>query len=197
MYSLWDYRRMLDDRVRMDAYARSLRATVRPDDVVLDLGCGFGVFAALAAKLGARLAYGVDPSASVSLAPDVARENGVADRVRLWRGRVEDVVLDPAPTLVVADVRGVLPFGAGAIAAWNGAASRLAPGARTIPECDVVHAQPLRSEVLHRSGRRLRDVVGGVSIESLRTHLTNGLPGRLGDEVLHGEARPLFEIRYG
>src|SRR5262245_27795341 len=113
MYTLWHYRRMLDDPVRVDAYARALRAQVRPDDVVLDLGCGVGVFAVLAARLGARMVYGVEPNPAVSLAPEVARENAVDSRVRFLRGLVEDVDLDPAPTLLVGDVRGGLPFSLG------------------------------------------------------------------------------------
>jgi SAM-dependent methyltransferase len=196
MYSLWDYRRMLDDPVRVGAYAQALRESVRPDDVVLDVGCGFGVFTVLAARLGARMAYGIDPNPAVSLAPDVARENGVQSRVRFWRGLTEDVELDPAPTLLVGDVRGVLPFNAGAVAAWNGALRRLAPGARTIPASDVLLAQPIRSETLHRSARVLDDI-GGVSLRSLGGPLANGAANRLGDEILLGAAQPLFTIDYG
>ena len=195
MYTLWDYRRMLDDHVRVDAYARALRAEVRPDDVVLDVGCGFGVFAILAARLGARMAYGVEPNPVVSLAPDLARENGVEDRVRFWRGPVEDIVMDPAPTRSVGDVRGRLPFNVGAVAAWNGALRRLAPGARRIPSHDTLMAQPMRSDMLHRMARALDDVAG-VSMRCLGGALANGHPYHLDDECLLGTAQPLFEMRY-
>ena len=53
MYSLHFYGQMLADAPRMDAYLVALRQAVKPESVVLDLGCGPGVFALLACKLGA------------------------------------------------------------------------------------------------------------------------------------------------
>jgi predicted RNA methylase len=51
MYSLHFYGQMLADAPRMDAYAAALRETVNRDSVVMDLGCGPGVFALSRASL--------------------------------------------------------------------------------------------------------------------------------------------------
>ena len=55
---------------------------VRPGDTVLDLGCGSGLLAIAAAKLGARrvVATDVDPDA-LKATRENARRHGVADRV--------------------------------------------------------------------------------------------------------------------
>ena len=61
MYSLHFYGQMLAGEVRVNAYAEALRRVVRADSIVLDLGCGPGLFALLACKFGARHVYAVEP----------------------------------------------------------------------------------------------------------------------------------------
>ena len=40
MYSLEQFAMMLSDKVRMDAYSAAIAQSVRPNDAVVDLGCG-------------------------------------------------------------------------------------------------------------------------------------------------------------
>jgi protein arginine N-methyltransferase 1 len=47
--------RLVGDLHRMDAFERAIRRLVRPGDVVLDVGCGTGILAMLAARRGARV----------------------------------------------------------------------------------------------------------------------------------------------
>src|SRR5688572_9107659 len=84
MYSLHFYGQMIADAARMEAYAAALRATVKPDSVVMDLGCGPGVFAVLACKLGARRVYAVEPENVISLAREIAAANGCASRIEFF-----------------------------------------------------------------------------------------------------------------
>jgi predicted nicotinamide N-methyase len=187
---------MVADAVRVGAYARAIAATVRPDDVVLDLGCGVGVMSVLAARAGARRVLAVDVDDSVHYARRVVAENGVADRVTFFRGSIADVDLPERPTLLVADVRGPLPLDARAVPAWNGAVARLAPGARTIPRRDVVLAQPVRSDFL-ASRVHAFEPVEGVRFESVRPALSNFRYRDVEDPRPVAEPTPLFEVRYG
>ena len=57
MYSIDAYGEMINDRVRMDAYAAALARTVTPGAVVLDIGTGTGIMALLAVRMGARQVY--------------------------------------------------------------------------------------------------------------------------------------------
>src|SRR5215213_7026843 len=110
MYSLHFYGQMLADAPRMDAYAAALRRVIRPDSVVLDLGCGPGVFALLACELGARRVYAVEPDNVIELAREAAKVNGFADRIEFFQQMSTAITLPEQADVIVSDLRGVLPW---------------------------------------------------------------------------------------
>ncbi len=110
MYSVHFYGQMLADATRMEAYAAALREEVNPDSVVLDLGCGPGVFALLACKLGARRVYAVEPENIIGLAREAAVANGFSDRLEFFETLSTEVTLPEPATIIISDLRGVLPW---------------------------------------------------------------------------------------
>lgn len=70
---------MLSDAPRIEAYHRGIHRTVRPGDVVVDLGTGTGVLALMASRAGARKVYAVEHSDFVEVAEEIARLNGVTN----------------------------------------------------------------------------------------------------------------------
>lgn len=141
MYSLHFYGQMLADAPRMDAYAAALRHAIRPDSVVMDLGCGPGVFALLACKLGARRVYAVEPNNVVGFAREAAAANGFADRIEFFEKLSTEITLPEPATVIVSDLRGVLPFFQQHIPSIIDARKRLlAPRGVLIPRRDVLWA---------------------------------------------------------
>src|SRR5687768_9602500 len=141
MYSLHFYGRMIADAPRMDAYAAALRQTVKPDSVVMDLGCGPGVFALLACKLGARRVYAVEPNRVIGLARETAVANCFADRIQFFENLSTDITLDEPATIIVSDLRGVLPSLHQHIPSMIDARKRLlAPRGTLIPRRDILWA---------------------------------------------------------
>ena len=71
------------------------------DKTVLDYGCGSGILAIAALKLGAKEAYGVDidPQA-LEASEENAKRNGVLDKLTLCDGKKSSSVLTPAPVTV-------------------------------------------------------------------------------------------------
>jgi len=141
MYSLHFYGQMLADAPRMDAYAAALRHTVNRDSVVMDLGCGPGVFALLACKLGARRVYAVEPDNVIGLAREAAVANGFVDRMVFFEKLSTEITLPEPATIIVSDLRGVLPWFEQNISSIVDARKRLlAPGGVLIPRRDILWA---------------------------------------------------------
>ncbi|HKS09343.1 MAG TPA: class I SAM-dependent methyltransferase [Pyrinomonadaceae bacterium] len=110
MYNLSAYGKMIADTPRMDAYVAALRDAIKPDSVVVDLGCGPGFFAILACCLGARRVFAIEPSNAIQVGRDAAREYGFSDRIEFIQDLSTKVTLPEQAHVIVSDLRGVLPW---------------------------------------------------------------------------------------
>lgn len=141
MYSLHFYGEMIVNALRSEPYVEALRKTVTPDSVVLDLGCGPGLFALLACKFGARRVYAVEPDNVINIAREAAVANGFGDRIEFFQNVSTDVTLPELATIVISDLRGVLPWFQRHIPSIIDARQRLlAPGGALVPRRDILWA---------------------------------------------------------
>jgi len=139
MYSLRDYGGMIADRARFEAYSKAIVKAVRPGDVLLEIGCGPGVFALLACQAGARKVYAVDSEEIVDFARELAAANGFAERMEFIQRDSRKLHLSERVDVIVSDIRGALPFFGHAVASIEDARQRLlAPGGRLIPQRDTL-----------------------------------------------------------
>jgi protein arginine N-methyltransferase 1 len=151
VYNLNDYGRMIADQVRMDAYAKALKAAVTPNSVVLDIGAATGIHALLACKFGARQVYAVEPNDAIHLAREVAAANGFAGRIDFIQGLSTNVVLPEPADIVVSDMRGVLPlFGQHIPAIVDARQRHLAPSGRLIPQRDTLWVALVQARDVYR-----------------------------------------------
>jgi hypothetical protein len=109
-YSLADYDAMFADGVRTREYLASIAATVKPGDVVIEIGTGVGYFAVAACRAGARQVYAIELNPNAAIAPEVFAANDCADRVTLVRGDSRHLSLPERGDVLLADLRGVMPF---------------------------------------------------------------------------------------
>ena len=110
MYSLHFYGEMLANTPRIEPYVEALRRSVTRDSVLLDLGCGQGLFALLACKFGARRVYAVEPDNVINIAREAAVANGCGDRIEFFQSLSTEVTLPEPATIIISDLRGVLPW---------------------------------------------------------------------------------------
>lgn len=125
---------MLDDRGRTNGFCDALRATVLPDDVVVDIGTGTGVLATCAALAGARKVFAVESSGIAEVATRVFAANNVTDRVTLLRDRSTRVTLPERASVLVTETIGNDPLDEQMLEIVADAKRRLlTPDARIIP----------------------------------------------------------------
>lgn len=127
---------MLSDRTRLAAYDKALAATVRPGDIVADVGAGTLVLGLMALRHGAAHVYAIegDPE-TAELAARVARDNQLTDRVTVIQGDARVAKLARKADVVVAELMGNLgpeEEMAEILAAF--ARRNLADGGRVVPE---------------------------------------------------------------
>jgi methylase of polypeptide subunit release factors len=87
-------------------------------DTVIDVGCGSGVLAFVAAKLGAKKVYGCDLSApAVEMAVRNARRLELSDVCEFRQGDLLDPVRDVRASVLIGDVSGI-PDDLAAVSGW-------------------------------------------------------------------------------
>lgn len=91
---------------------RELEKYVNADSKVFDIGCGSGILAIAAAKLGAKEVLAVDlDEVAVKVSKENVEENNVSDSVEVRHGNLMDVVKDRADVVVaniIADIIKIL-----------------------------------------------------------------------------------------
>ena len=147
-----EHRSYLADRPRVDALRRAIHATVRPGDVVLDLGCGTGLLGLIACEAGAARVYAVDDGGMIEIARAIAGASGFASRITHLPGHSTSITLPEQPGVLVFDQIGRFGFEAGLLEFALDARRRLLqPDARIMPGPVTLHlALASSSEVRSR-----------------------------------------------
>ena len=136
--------RMLNDRGRTRRFIAAIGETVRPGDVVVDLGTGTGILAMAAARAGARRVYAIEDGRVGAVARRLFAANGLAGRVELVPGHSTRVRLPERADVLVTETFGHGPLAEDVLAALADARRRLLkPGARIVPAALRVFGVPL------------------------------------------------------
>lgn len=126
---------MLHDTARMDAFRRAITASVRPGDVVVDIGSGSGVLSFMACEAGARKVYAIEGGPVIELARELAIDNGFADRIEFLDGWSIEVGIPEPADVLISETIGNAGFDEGIIAWTFDARQRLLrPGAVLVPQ---------------------------------------------------------------
>ena len=147
---LAQHRALIEDTPRTNAYAEAIARTVRPGDVVLDLGSGSGVLAILACRAGARRVFAVERSHMADIAALMVAHNGCGDRVEVIHGRSTEIDLPERANVLVTETLGNLGFDEQIVPSVLDARKRLlAAGPRLIPARVALFAAPVHTARVH------------------------------------------------
>jgi len=181
---------MLNDKARVETYIKAIQQSVRPNDVVVDIGTGTGILALAAAKAGARRVFAIEggPMADVAQAVFAGSEGG--DRIELIRGWSTKVELPERASLLVSELIGNDPLGENVLAVVTDARQRLLrPDARHLPDRLRVCALPVTIPQAHLA----RHAVTKENLDNWRSWYGMDLSPL--SRMEHTQLRPLFHIR--
>lgn len=176
-YTPDDYDAMFADPERTEGYLKAIARVVQPGDVVVEIGTGVGYFAVAACRAGARMVYAIESEPSILLAEQVLRENGCDGKVRCIRGDANRITLPERGTVLISDLRGVLPVrGDGIPTLMNARQRLLVRGARLIPRRDTILGAPCEAprrwaEVELTLGRKPRGIARSTLAKRARSTL--------------------------
>lgn len=140
---LSEHEKMLADRVRVDTYARGIRAHIRPGDVVVDLGTGTGILAMLAART-AKHVYALDHSAVIDVARHIARANAVSN-VEFIRTNSRKFVPAEKVDVILHEQIGDELFDENMVENVSDLRDRiLKPGGRIVPDKFELYLEPVK-----------------------------------------------------
>jgi hypothetical protein len=129
------YRVLIADDARTSAYREALRQSVKPGDVVVDIGTGVGILALFACEFGARHVYAIEKGDVAAAAEYLVRQRGLADRITVIHGDSRDVTLPEPADVIVTETLGMLGFDEGLLGTIVDARMRFArAGATLIPQ---------------------------------------------------------------
>lgn len=201
MHTLLEFHAFLlsNTGTRLDRFAKALAASVRPGDIVVDLGAGSGILSVLACRAGARRAYAIEDTDAVSIARALVAATPYRDRIEILHGRSFDISLPERGDVLVADVHSTFGLQEQGLAAILDARDRLMkPGGRLVPSSMQLCVAPADAAELYDSKvNSWRRVVLDVSLEPVRDLAVNTLhPARLASDQLLASPVPVCTVDF-
>lgn len=100
------HKKLLQDKIRIRAYDKAIKQTVRKGSIVVDLGTGTGLLAFLAAKAGADRVYAIECMNVVRLAEEIAQANSIAEKIVFIKGDSRNVTIPERADILLSEVIG-------------------------------------------------------------------------------------------
>ncbi len=149
MFPLPAHLRMLDDKIRVEAYRKAIFQTVRKDDVVADIGTGTGILAFFALQAGARKVYAIEKEPIIEVAKRAAKENGF-DRICFIHNDSRQTQLPERVDIIVTETVGCFGIDEGITEILHDAQNRfLKNDGKIIPRALSVQAVPVFFKTQH------------------------------------------------
>ncbi len=137
----------LADHVKVARYQAAIDKVVRPDHVVLDLGCGSGLLGLMALRAGARRVLFVEHGPVIEMARQTIANAGFAEKADFFQANSFELTLPERADVIICDHVGYFGFDYGVAELLADAKNRfLKPGGTIIPSRIELKLAPVESD---------------------------------------------------
>ncbi len=148
----------LSDRVKIETYRAAIDRLVRPEHIVLDLGCGSGLLGLMALRAGASKVLFVEEGAVIEVARRAVAEAGFADKAEFFKANSLKLSLLEQVDVVVCDHIGHFGFDYGILGLLADARQRyLKPDGTIVPAELDLQLAPVESVACRKFVSQWRD----------------------------------------
>jgi ubiquinone/menaquinone biosynthesis C-methylase UbiE len=97
--------RMIWDELRCHSYAAAISRAIKPGDIVIDFGCGLGIWSMIAAKAGASRVYAIEAVDDMThMAQALIAENNLGDRITTIHANAASVDLPEKADCLISEL---------------------------------------------------------------------------------------------
>ena len=148
----------LSDRVKLEQYQAAIDRLVRPEHVVLDLGCGSGLLGLMALRAGARKVLFVEEGAIIEVARQTVADAGFADKAEFFQVNSFELELPEPVDVALCDHVGYFGFDYGILDLLADAKQRfLKPNGIIVPTQIELKLAPVESIACRKLVGQWRD----------------------------------------
>lgn len=156
--TLEEHHGYLADSVKVEQYQLAVDQAIRPEHVVLDLGCGTGLLGLMALRAGASKVYFVEEGSIIEAARRTITDAGFADRAEFSKVNSFQLSLPERVDAIICDHVGYFGFDYGILGLLADARQRfLKPDGISIPEHIELRLAPVESETCRNIVGEWRD----------------------------------------
>ncbi len=167
---------LLVDEVRTTSFLRALLQQIRPGDVVVDVGAGTGVLSMFAVIAGASRVYAIEHGPMAEVAREIARRNGVENRVTIINDWSTEATLPELADVLVTETIGNIGFEEGILTWVLDATKRLLkPDGTIVPERISLVAAAVESRHDYAEIAHLRQPVHELDFSALSDLATHSI----------------------
>ncbi|XP_071815463.1 protein arginine N-methyltransferase 6-like [Apostichopus japonicus] len=156
--------------------------------VVADIGAGTGILSCFCVQAGAKKVCAVEASSVAEKANEVIRANKMADRIKVIRGRVEDITLPEKVDVIVSEWMGhFLLYESMLKSVIHARDNWLKEGGSILPSSAHIYLAPFTNEFIHKERvdywTRTSNLYG-VDMSCLVPHSKKSLSSRIHVELV-------------
>jgi SAM-dependent methyltransferase len=190
------HRMLVRDELRSRLYQAAIRRAVRPGDVVVDLGAGSGILSLFACQAGAARVYAVEITDVISVAEQLAHDNGFADRIHFIQRDIGSLELPESVDVIVSELISKAVLGQRMEELVGLTRDRfLKEGGRIVPHDVELFLAPLESPALYRELEFPAPEVYGLNFShARRVAIDQTSSGRFQPNDLLAEAQTAYRI---